>query len=265
MRVSIINESGQVYTDIVEKNETASADFAAMLEKEASALSAKYSSSNSIEQTDGTMSINDIINEAANTYGIDVNFLRAVCKLESDFNQDSISSSGAIGVMQLMPSTAEGLGVDPYDTYQNIMGGAKYLKKMLDTFDGDMSLAYAGYNAGPNAVKRAGGIPDNGETPFAVSKVMQYYYEGVEVPEKMCFVNGEARSDFSDLSNANKALIASDLAKKLKEFPNHTSYDFFVEELKKESISSSSQDAYEILNASNRAIRNMINSGTIKK
>ena len=90
-----------------------------------------------------------IFEEAADTYGVDVNLLTAIAKQESNFTADATSSSGAMGIMQLMPATAQGLGVsDAYDPYQNIMGGAKYISQLLSRYDGDVSLALAAYNAG---------------------------------------------------------------------------------------------------------------------
>ena len=91
------------------------------------------------------------------------------------FNQDAVSSVGAIGVMQLMPDTAASLGVDPYNKQQNIEGGAKYLRQMLDTFGGDTKKAVAAYNAGPGAVKDYGGVPPYKETQNYVNKVLDIY------------------------------------------------------------------------------------------
>ena len=125
--------------------------------------------------TDESASIEDLITQAAYNYGIDPQLVRAIAIAESDMNQDEISPVGAIGVMQLMPETAEGLGVDPYDTNENIAGGTKYLKQMLDTFDGDVPLAVAAYNAGPGAVKKYGGIPPYSETQNYVGRVMDMY------------------------------------------------------------------------------------------
>ena len=101
--------------------------------------------------------------------------MRAVAIAESDMNQNEISPVGAIGVMQLMPETAESLGVDPYDEGENIVGGVMYLRQMLDTFDGDVPLAVAAYNAGPGAVKRYGGIPPYSETRNYVGRVMDLF------------------------------------------------------------------------------------------
>lgn len=120
-------------------------------------------------------SVEDLITQTANEYGVDPQLVKAIATAESNMNQDAISPVGAIGVMQLMPETAAGLGVDPYDTNENIAGGTKYLKQMLDTFDGDVPLAVAAYNAGPGAVKRYGGIPPYSETKNYVGRVMDMY------------------------------------------------------------------------------------------
>lgn len=121
------------------------------------------------------LSVEDLIERTAYEYGVDPQLVKAIATAESNMNQDEISPVGAIGVMQLMPETAAGLGVDPYDTNENIAGGTKYLKQMLDTFDGDVPLAVAAYNAGPGAVKRYGGIPPYSETKNYVGRVMDMY------------------------------------------------------------------------------------------
>ncbi|MBR4903960.1 MAG: lytic transglycosylase domain-containing protein [Selenomonadaceae bacterium] len=121
------------------------------------------------------LSVEDLITRTATEYGVDPQLVKAIAIAESDMNQDEISSVGAIGVMQLMPETAEGLGVNPYDTNENIAGGTKYIKQMLDTFDGNVPLAVAAYNAGPGAVKRYGGIPPYSETKNYVGRVMDMY------------------------------------------------------------------------------------------
>lgn len=115
------------------------------------------------------------IREVAAKYGLDPKLVSAVAEVESGFSQDVVSSVGAVGVMQLMPETAASLGVDPNDAEQNIEGGAHYLRKMLDSFDGDIRKAVAAYNAGPEAVREYGGIPPYSETQHYVTSVLDLY------------------------------------------------------------------------------------------
>lgn len=120
--------------------------------------------------------INELIDKYAEKNGLDADFVKAVIKQESGFNPNATSHCGAMGLMQLMPSTAEGLGVtNAYDAEQNIQGGTKYLKGLMDRFDNNKSLALAAYNAGPNAVKKYGGIPPYMETQNYVKSVLGNY------------------------------------------------------------------------------------------
>lgn len=140
-----------------------------------------------------TESMDAIFKEAANRYGISESLLKAVAKTESNFNPNAVSSAGAQGVMQLMPSTARNLGVeDSFDARQNIMAGAKYLKSNLDKF-GDVSLALAAYNAGPGNVERYDGIPPFSETQNYVKKVMSYLGQDVEIPDSKLYVNSSSQ------------------------------------------------------------------------
>ena len=97
---------------------------------------------------------------------------------ESDFNPFSVSSSGALGLMQLLPSTAASMTVqDPFDPRQNILGGARYLRVLANTFNGDLILTLAAYNAGSGAVIRYGTVPPYDETQHYVRQVIRYYYQ----------------------------------------------------------------------------------------
>lgn len=174
------------------------ADFGAMLQKEMQRAkeSEKVSAEKSAEaagslqdphqtaaqmmlpSTDGTVSSQSFANmvaEAARKYEVDPKLLSAVAEAESGGDQSAVSPAGAVGVMQLMPDTAASLGVDPYDEKQNIEGGAKYLRQMLDSFGGDVRKAVAAYNAGPQAVHDYGGVPPYRETQSYVNRVLDLY------------------------------------------------------------------------------------------
>jgi soluble lytic murein transglycosylase-like protein len=119
--------------------------------------------------------IDEAIEKASKTYNIDSALIRAVIKQESNFNVTVVSHAGAQGLMQIMPDTAKWLKVgNVWDIEQNIMGGTQYLRDQLNTF-GDMKLALAAYNAGPNAVKKYKGIPPFRETQDYVVKVIRFY------------------------------------------------------------------------------------------
>lgn len=120
-----------------------------------------------------------IISSASQTYGVPFMLIKAVIQQESGYQPSIVSYAGAIGLMQLMPATARGLGVtNPYDPEQNINGGTKYLAEQINTFNGSIPLGLAAYNAGAGAVKAAGGIPQNGQTPQYVRSIMAMYGGG---------------------------------------------------------------------------------------
>ena len=129
--------------------------------------------SNSSSNVTAPDELDPIFEQAANQYGIRKDLLIAVAKAESNFNASAVSGAGAIGIMQLMPETARNLGVnDPYNATDNIMGGAKYLSRLLSQYNGNISLALAAYNAGSGNVEKYGGIPPFKETQTYVRKIL---------------------------------------------------------------------------------------------
>jgi len=119
-----------------------------------------------------------LIREASETNGIRFELIKAIIQVESSFNPNAVSKAGALGLMQIMPLHFEALQInDPFDPWDNIMGGTYFFKQLLDRFDGDVSLSLAAYNAGSAAVERHGGIPPYRETQHYVKKVLTCYYD----------------------------------------------------------------------------------------
>ncbi len=116
------------------------------------------------------------INEAARRHGISKALLKAIIKVESDYNPRAVSRKGAKGLMQIMPENFDVCDIEnPFDPRQNIMGGTRFLKKLLERFGGDLTKAVAAYNAGAGAVERCNGIPPFEETRNYVSRVLRLY------------------------------------------------------------------------------------------
>lgn len=183
--------SGTEHTDFDSAFEAATVIYAKPSSSEAQSLAS--SGTGSIKSP---ASMDAIFKEAADTYGVSENLLKAVAKAESDFNPNCTSGAGAMGIMQLMPSTAKELGVtDAYDTRQNIMGGAKLLSNLLDKYNGNTSLALAAYNAGSGNVDKYGGIPPFKETQNYVSKIMGYLGNGdISIPNTVYIAAAKAVS-----------------------------------------------------------------------
>lgn len=123
--------------------------------------------------------VNAAIEEAAARHDVDPNLVRAVIKVESNFNAHAVSAKGAMGLMQLMPATARELNVsNPFDPQQNVDAGVRHLKHLLNNYNGDVRLTLAAYNAGQGAVERHGGVPRFRETEDYVKRITNLYWHG---------------------------------------------------------------------------------------
>ena len=211
--VGYVNDSSAVATpNRTQSVSETTANFDGMLRTETDKLN----------QASVTTNLDSIFKEAADKYGVSERLLKAIAYTESDFQADVTSSSGAMGIMQLMPSTASAYGVsDPYDAYQNIMGGAAVLKDLLNMFQGNQSLAIAGYNAGCGNVKKYGGVPPFTETQNYVAKVTSLMQTGVSVPANTVTVTPSANTASNtqtatsgNSNTTNDTTVSAETAKK---------------------------------------------------
>src|SRR6202522_1204248 len=125
--------------------------------------------------------IDSAIEQAAARHNVDPNLVRAVVKVESNFNPNAVSRKGAMGLMQLMPGTARQLNLkNPFDAEQNVDAGVRQLKQLLENYGGDVNLTLAAYNAGAGAVARSSGVPHYAETQNYVRRITTLYYGGVD-------------------------------------------------------------------------------------
>ena len=159
----------------------AKAKFGELLTKPTTEVDAKLytnTASGAVKKVDYSdkTNIKNLISKIAKKHGVDEKLVNAVVSQESGYNPAAKSRVGALGLMQLMPATAKGLGVtNPLDPEQNVEGGVKYLKSMLNKYNGNVILALAAYNAGPNAVDKYDGVPPYPETQNYVKSILSSY------------------------------------------------------------------------------------------
>ncbi len=147
-----------------------------LLDDEIEELEKQINLKSKIDLKSQSSDLDEIIDTFASKYDVDSDFIKAIIKRESNFNPKATSKKGAMGLMQLMPSTAKSLGViNAYNPWENIDGGVKHLSGLLKTYNGDKKLALAAYNAGGGAVKKYGGIPPYKETQNYVKSIMADY------------------------------------------------------------------------------------------
>ena len=144
--------------------------------------SAKIVAANSRGHQASQEEIDSSIVMAAARHNVDPNLVRAVVKVESNFNSNAVSRKGAMGLMQLMPQTARSLNVkNPFDPAQNVDAGVRHLKSLLESYGGDVNLTLAAYNAGSGAVARSAGVPHYAETQNYVRRITNLYYSGFDI------------------------------------------------------------------------------------
>lgn len=213
--INSVQLQGLTYMQSIPKQKTTSEvegeDFDSVLDEKINATdnteetsSVSYTNPDDLVCVDSPSSLESYFQEASDKYGVPVALIKAVAKAESNFNANAVSSAGAQGVMQLMPATAQGLGVnDSFDARENIMGGTKYLSQMLTKYNGSVKLALAAYNAGSGNVDKYGGVPPFTETQNYVKKIFGY----LGIDSKKSTESAEASTKTEDTTASTSTTI----------------------------------------------------------
>lgn len=174
-----------------------------------------YTNPEDLVCVDAPSSLETYFQEASDIYGVPVALIKAVAKAESNFNSQAVSSAGAQGIMQLMPATAQGLGVsDAFDARENIMGGTKYLAQMLTKYNGSVKLALAAYNAGSGNVDKYEGVPPFSETQNYIKKIFGYL--GMDMTKKVEHADtNEKEAETEPVTGTQASSLSSDDISKL--------------------------------------------------
>jgi hypothetical protein len=156
--------------------------------------------------------LSSLIGQVAQQEGVDPNLLKAVVAVESQFDTVSVSTRGAVGLMQLMPDTARELGVsNRFNPEQNLRGGARYLKQMMERYPNSLPMALAAYNAGPNTVSRFGGVPPFPATKRYIHNVLSYFAKSVpgssNNPKKLYRARKKPDSDPTLVADAHQRVV----------------------------------------------------------
>ncbi len=211
MRISVVSSgTNRIYEELLEEIVNKSSVDNSKASTISRAFEKALNTTTVADKISSATSYKDIFIEASKKYGVSYDLLTAMAQQESGFNPDAVSKSGAMGIMQIMPETAQGLGLThPFDAYENIMAGAKYISQKLDEFNGNVDLALAAYNAGSGAVNTYGGVPPYGETQSYVKNIKAIMKRGADVP----YDNYISRT-------ASKAEVEADLKMLLKDLPD---------------------------------------------
>ena len=215
MKISVVSPgSNVIYEELLDEIVKKSSATTAKANSISKAFEKALNTSTVADKISSATSYKDIFIEASRKYGVSYDLLTAMAQQESGFNPDAVSRSGAMGIMQIMPETAKGLGLEhPFDAYENIMAGANYISQKLKEFNGDVDKALAAYNAGSGAVKEYGGVPPYGETQSYVKNIKAIMKRGANVP----YENYISRT-------ASKDEVEADLKKLLRELPDTEEY-----------------------------------------